>query len=242
MAMYPQRIHKGRPSIARKSKIWGVPCELQVWPLMYLITVRCSSFFILWCIEGLLLHTQSTIMISRGCIPFQVVQEETHGDGIGRICEMSGSPDQVNSQFSLLRKGGRVVLVGLPKKPLYVPNVLPDVGKFDVVTEPFSCGIGITQRTSPHIQWNENVILTKFSLLAALEVVILTTFSAASDENFIRMTLPSHCNGSRTQAAYILYHSLHIWYQITLLRALSFINRVLWFTQPIMPGGAETLV
>ena len=37
--------------------------------------------------------------------------------------------------------------------------------------------------------WNENVIiLMKFSSLAALEVVILTTFSAASDENFIKMT------------------------------------------------------
>ena len=77
-------------------------------------------------------------MISRGYIPFQVIHEETHGDGIGRICEMSGSPDQVNSQFSLLRKGGRVVLVGLPKKPLYVPNVLPDVGEFDIVSDLFS--------------------------------------------------------------------------------------------------------
>ena len=38
------------------------------------------------------------------------------------------------------------------------------------------------------IHWNENVvILMKFSSLAALEVVILTTFSAASDENFIKM-------------------------------------------------------
>ena len=36
--------------------------------------------------------------------------------------------------------------------------------------------------------WNENVvILMKFSSLAALEVVSLTTFSAASDENFIKM-------------------------------------------------------
>ena len=41
---------------------------------------------------------------------------------------------------------------------------------------------------SGHHHWNENVvILTKFSSLAALEVVILTTFSAASDENFIKM-------------------------------------------------------
>ena len=36
--------------------------------------------------------------------------------------------------------------------------------------------------------WNKNVvILTKFSSLAALEVVILTTSSAASDEHFIKM-------------------------------------------------------
>ena len=36
--------------------------------------------------------------------------------------------------------------------------------------------------------WNGNVvILTKFSSLAALKVVILTTFGAASDENFIKM-------------------------------------------------------
>ena len=43
--------------------------------------------------------------------------------------------------------------------------------------------------------WNENaVILTKFSSLAALKVVILTTFSAASDENFIKMkTFPFQC-------------------------------------------------
>ena len=46
------------------------------------------------------------------------------------------------------------------------------------------------------IDWNENVvILTKFSSLAALEVVILTTFSAASDEIFIKMkTFPFQCS------------------------------------------------
>ena len=45
------------------------------------------------------------------------------------------------------------------------------------------------------LHWNGNVvILTKFSSLAALEVVILTTFSAASDENFIKMkTFPFQC-------------------------------------------------
>ena len=43
--------------------------------------------------------------------------------------------------------------------------------------------------------WRENVvILTKFSLLAALEVVILTVSSAASDENFIKMkAFPFQC-------------------------------------------------
>ena len=48
----------------------------------------------------------------------------------------------------------------------------------------------INESLSQNIQhWNENVvILTKFSSLAALEVVILTTSNAANDENFIKMT------------------------------------------------------
>ena len=54
--------------------------------------------------------------------------------------------------------------------------------------------IGENKQYQP-IHWNENVvILMKFSSLAALEVVILTTFSAASDENFIKMkTFPFQC-------------------------------------------------
>ena len=44
--------------------------------------------------------------------------------------------------------------------------------------------------------WNENVvILTKFPSLAALKVVVSTTFSVASDENFIKMTFPFHWTG-----------------------------------------------
>ena len=40
-----------------------------------------------------------------------------------------------------------------------------------------------------YIHWNEDVaILMKFSSLAALKVVKMTTFSATSDENFIKMT------------------------------------------------------
>ena len=38
------------------------------------------------------------------------------------------------------------------------------------------------------VHWNENVILTKFWSLAALEVVILTTSCAANDKNFVNMT------------------------------------------------------
>ena len=59
--------------------------------------------------------------------------KETNGDGIGRICEMSGNDVMVNSQFSMLRKGGHVVLVGLPKKPLHVENVLQDMGNVTLI-------------------------------------------------------------------------------------------------------------
>ena len=61
----------------------------------------------------------------------------------------------------------------------------------------------------PTIHWNENVvILMKFSSLAALEVVILTTFSAASDENFIKMkTFPFQCK-VKALINKVLIHSL----------------------------------
>ena len=46
--------------------------------------------------------------------------------------------------------------------------------------------------------WNGSVIiLMKFSSLAALEVVKMTTSSAASDENFIKMTFSFHFSVSR---------------------------------------------
>lgn len=52
---------------------------------------------------------------------------ETSGDGIGCLVECSGAAPLVNSCFSLLRKGGRVVLVGLLKQPLHVENFLQDI-------------------------------------------------------------------------------------------------------------------
>ena len=58
----------------------------------------------------------------------------TEGTGIGRICECSGVSQMVNTCFSYLRKGGRTVLmVGLPKQPLHVENVLQDIGKYCVI-------------------------------------------------------------------------------------------------------------
>ena len=56
--------------------------------------------------------------------------ELTDGTGIGRICECSGVSQMVNTCFSYLRKGGRTVLIGLPKQPLHVENVLQDIGMF----------------------------------------------------------------------------------------------------------------
>ena len=40
------------------------------------------------------------------------------------------------------------------------------------------------------INQNRNITLMKFSSLAELEVVILTTSSAANDKKFVKMTFP----------------------------------------------------
>ncbi|KAL5019086.1 hypothetical protein ScPMuIL_004808 [Solemya velum] len=57
----------------------------------------------------------------------QAILKRTDGTGMGRICECSGASAMVNSCFSLLRKGGRLTLVGLPQEPLHVENVLQDI-------------------------------------------------------------------------------------------------------------------
>merc|ERR1712168_1218755 len=61
----------------------------------------------------------------------QKVDEEvfklTEGKGIGRICEASGNVDMLNGCFSYLRKGGRLSILGLPKQPLHIENVLQDI-------------------------------------------------------------------------------------------------------------------
>ena len=68
------------------------------------------------------------------------------------------------------------------------------------------------------IHWNKNVvILTKFSSLAALEVVILTTSSAASDEHFIKMkTFPFQCTLENVGGCHYhrndsFFHKIHVY-------------------------------
>lgn len=55
------------------------------------------------------------------------MMELTNGNGIARICEASGNAAMLNSCFSYLQKGGKVVIIGLPKQPLHVENVLQDI-------------------------------------------------------------------------------------------------------------------
>lgn len=55
------------------------------------------------------------------------IMQLTNQDGVGCLIEASGSPYMVNSSFTYLRKGGHILLVGLPKAPLHVENVLQNV-------------------------------------------------------------------------------------------------------------------
>lgn len=55
------------------------------------------------------------------------ILSETNNNGIGNIVECSGAPILVNNSFSFLRKGGSIVMIGLPKAPLHVENVLNDI-------------------------------------------------------------------------------------------------------------------
>jgi threonine dehydrogenase-like Zn-dependent dehydrogenase len=57
----------------------------------------------------------------------QTIFKETNGDGVGRILDATGSAPLVNKCFKLLRKGGYVCLVGLPKEPLFIEDPLPNI-------------------------------------------------------------------------------------------------------------------
>ncbi|XP_065912484.1 L-threonine 3-dehydrogenase-like [Dysidea avara] len=55
------------------------------------------------------------------------VMKETNCDGIGCIVDASGAPSAVNNCFTMLRKGGKVVLIGLLKGTLHVENPLQNI-------------------------------------------------------------------------------------------------------------------
>jgi len=51
----------------------------------------------------------------------------TDGDGATCLIECTGAPPICNAMFSFIRKGGRMVLVGVPKAPLHVEDVINDL-------------------------------------------------------------------------------------------------------------------
>lgn len=57
----------------------------------------------------------------------KTLMQLSDNNGVGRIVEASGAASLLNKSFSWLRKGGQMVMIGLPKAPLHVENVLTDV-------------------------------------------------------------------------------------------------------------------
>lgn len=57
----------------------------------------------------------------------EIVMKETDGNGVGRLLDATGFAPLINTCFTLLRKGGAVVLVGLPKDPIHIEDPLPNV-------------------------------------------------------------------------------------------------------------------
>jgi threonine 3-dehydrogenase len=48
----------------------------------------------------------------------QIVREATGGVGVDVVLEMAGHPDAIRLGFDILRRGGRVSLLGIPSKPI----------------------------------------------------------------------------------------------------------------------------
>ena len=55
------------------------------------------------------------------------VKSLTSGNGVPRLVEATGAPPVVNNCFKLLRKGGKVVLIGIPKAPIHIEDPMPNV-------------------------------------------------------------------------------------------------------------------
>ncbi len=56
----------------------------------------------------------------------EAVLDETGGDGAGCVIEASGAPGAVPACLGCLRKGGRIVVLGNPKAPVEIANVMRD--------------------------------------------------------------------------------------------------------------------
>ncbi|MGI9102900.1 MAG: L-threonine 3-dehydrogenase [Terriglobales bacterium] len=48
----------------------------------------------------------------------QIIQDVTGGNGVDVVCEMAGHPDAIRIAFDIVRRGGRISLLGLTNKPI----------------------------------------------------------------------------------------------------------------------------
>ena len=48
----------------------------------------------------------------------QIVRDATAGTGVDVVLEMAGHPDAIRTGFDILRRGGRMSLLGIPSKPI----------------------------------------------------------------------------------------------------------------------------
>ena len=48
----------------------------------------------------------------------QIVKDVTGGNGVDVVCEMAGHPDAIRIGFDIVRRGGRISLLGLTAKPI----------------------------------------------------------------------------------------------------------------------------
>ena len=57
----------------------------------------------------------------------ETIMKATNGDGIARVCEISGHAPTLAKCLKYLRKGGKLGLVGLPKSAVTFEDPLPDL-------------------------------------------------------------------------------------------------------------------
>eukprot|EP00483_Globobulimina_turgida_P009193 UN09212 len=50
----------------------------------------------------------------------------TNGTGFGRVVECTGNVDIISSMFKVIRKGGGIVMIGVPLKTIKIENAMHD--------------------------------------------------------------------------------------------------------------------